>query len=522
MAIEADETAFELKGTNFFLYHLSFVSLASQNIRNGYEKIADEEGKQCMAKVENRLNRTIANFKNDITSIAEDEQMLRVYLEHTSSLVKRSATGAVAIALGIVDLVATGASYFYTDYQIRILREKLSEIDEMVSEMIADKIILKENQDFLFKEGKILGVNENLLIGHFNNLQRIHACDFLTVQMETDIARINDKLYRLKRSVLKNELSSDVLDIKTLERITTMSSFRDTVYILAPLELYRKAKLSIYSVNDEGVTFVVSYPEIGRTPVFKVASVLETSKHLLVPRNSDVNFRFLLPFNASLDKLNITETPPRSVESCIHVSSYMACHPFSVFPTRTQDCIESLFSKSDSSCFGRKIESSLGLSYGKSGVLVETKEHSDILDAKTGQIMRRLSGHLCTYAKDYKNLAIRIGKVVTPIFRNHLVINGKTDLSTRKIEFHSKTIQNVSLPEFKNPHTFRNLTQSHKRSIFHYLENPWVSGTIIAMFICSAIIFSLVMICVSRSCERGGTNVGVQLGGLDAGRIATF
>ena len=519
-ALETSEKAVELRGGDIFFYHLSFASVIPQKVRNGYLESIDEKGKTCFGKIDMVVNKTIDGFRKEIISIAKDEIMMKVYFRKTGILVKRAAVSAVALAISVVDLIATGASYFYQDWQLRVLREKLMSIDEMVQDMVSDRDILKGNQDYLFKEGKILGVNENLLVGHFNQLQRLHSCDVVRLKLEAEISKVNDKLYRLKSAILRREFNHNVLGLEALRKLTLMDSFRDTIYIMAPLELYRRAKLTIYNATEEGVTFIVSYPDIGRTPVHKIVSLLETSPSHLFPRDSNLHFQFLLPIDTSLSTLNLTNTVPHSTDSCIRLNGIMACHALSVLPSKTLECLDSLFSqKGDKSCFGGIVTKTLALAYGEKGVLVETRGESDILDAKTGQIKRRLKGHVCTYAENHQDLAIRFGTVVTPIFKDHLVVNADNFFSTKTLNFQSKTVENVSLPEVENPFSYRNLTYSRSKSLLHYLENPYVSGAIVTVFICLAIVFSLVTYCVSRCCTSGGTTVGVHVGALDGGRI---
>ena len=521
MALEASSTAFDLMEDGLMYLKVSFNSVIPKVIHDGYDNSMDKKGKECFKNISLRLNKTVEGFKKEMAEIGKDKLMLSVYMKNPQLFRKRATGSAIAIALGIFDLVATGASYFYTDYRLRLLQEKVLEVDETINQMNTDNDILKVNQDYLFKEGKTLGVHENVLAEHFNKLSELHSCDVFHLEMKSELSAIESKLNRLKKALLRNDFNSDVLSVKKIQKLTALNEFRDTIYLLAPFRLYDLAKLSLHSVDDNGLTFLVVYPKIGRSPKFKVVSVLETNRNLLIPRSgTNLYFRFLIPFNSALNETASYSGVIRDANSCYNLNGYLACHPYSILPAQTVDCLYALFNGTDGFCFGMAKKRKLSFAFGKKGVLIETRGKAEIMESHSGKILRSLDGHTCTYAEKHQDISVRFGNVVTPVFKQPLMVDSKHVFSARTLRFKTPEVKNFTLPEIQNPFSFRNLTQHHSKTIFSYLENPWVSGTIMVCFISTAVIFSLLVFCFSRcGTANGGTNVRVDMNAIDGGAI---
>ena len=520
-ALEAGNTAFDLLGDGLMYLRISFNSVISKQMRDGYNNEEDDDGIVCLDRIHDKVNKTVTRFKQEMVEIQEDKLMLPVYIKHSGTVLKRSVTGGIALALGIFDLIATSTAYFYTDYRLRLLQEKVMEIDELISNMNEHNVILETNQNYLYKEGKTLGIHENILANHFNQLSHLHACDVVTLESRYEISEIENKLELLKKALVKGELNTDVISVKALRELTLLDEFRDTVYILAPLQLYQHAKLSLHSVDENGINFLIAYPKIGRETKYKIVSVLETTKNILIPRTgTELYFSFLLPVNVPLNETESHIDEIRNADSCFELNGFLACHPYSVLTAQTVDCLNELFiGKKSGFCFGKTSKKDVSFSLG--GVLIETYGKAEIVDSQSGQILRSLDGHTCTYAEKHQDISVRFGRTVTPIFPRPLWVNSKHVFSAKMSKIFLQKVENVSLPQEQNPFPFRNLTAHHQHHIFHYLSNPLISGTIIVTFICSAIIFSLVVFCFSRCCgtANGGTNVRVDLGAVDGGAI---
>ena len=66
--------------------------------------------------------------------------------------------------------------------------------------------------------------------------------------------------------------------------------------------------------------------------------------------------------------------------------------------------------------------------------------------------------HKCTYLENGQNLAIEQGKSVQEIFPLPLQFQAQNSLVSDSLKYLSKQIQNFSLPELKNPKTYRSFS----------------------------------------------------------------
>lgn len=521
-ALEADDLAFEVRQDGIFFLRFSFGSVVSAEMREGYANVFDEDGQSCIFRIESRINQTVDAFRRKVNDINDNQMMLYEYLKRPQLMSKRASAGGVAVALSLIDLIATGASYFYTDYRIKAIKEKILELDELVNSLNTDRNAFKSNQEYLYEEGKIQGIHKKLLVDHFNELSQIHSCDVMSLEMEAEISRINDKLDGISRALIRNEVTEDVISLSAVEELTATAPFRDTIYLVAPMELYSLGKLSLHSTDADGITLLVSFPEISRKPAFKVVTILEASDKFLLPRfQTGFHFKFLMPRNVILKDLEMHIDEIRSADSCIEINRVVACHPFSTMTRQQSMCINDLLNGTRETCFGGRSGKNLTLVYGNKGVLVETKVESEMVDLHSGDVIERLNGHSCLYAKNYQNLAVRQKSAVIPIFHNPPTVKTSNGIEFKNLIFKSVRAKNFSLPKIQNPVKFKNVTFPSRQSFFEDLKNPWVSSGIMIAFICSTIMCVIFSCLIAKCCRNRDSNVnvfnvGTQRGGRDA------
>ena len=521
-AFEANELAFEYTQDNVFFLRFSFDSVISEQMRKGYKRVFDDDGQSCIFHIESRINRTVDSFKRKLNDINDNQMMLYEYLKRPYLMErKRASAGGVAVALSLIDLIATGASYFYTDYRLKMLREKVLALDELVNSLNTDRNAFKSNQEYLYEEGKIQGIHKQMLVDHFNELSQIHSCDVLHLEMETEIAKISGKLEGISRALMKNEVTEDVISLSAMEELTATAPFRGTIYLVAPMELYSLGRLSLHSTDANGVTLLVSFPEISRRPVFKVVTILETSKKFLVPRfQTGFHFKFLVPKSVSLEDLEMHIDEIRSTDSCVNVNKVLACHPFSTLSRGQLMCIDDLLNGTNGMCFGGTDEKNLTMDYGMDGVLVETKMESEIIDLHSGEIIERLNGHSCTYAENYHSLAVKTQKKVIPVFHNPPTVETLDGIDIGRLDFRSVRAKNFSLPKIPNPVKFKNVTFTSHKSFLEILKNPWVSSGVMVTFICSTILCVIFSCLVAKYCKNRNSNIVFNFGGQHRARDA--
>ena len=504
-ALETEGLAFEIKEDNIFYLTVSFGSIISKEMKKGYKTDLDD-GERCLARIEQKINATVKRFKQNLENIHDNQALLRLYIDNPHLMNKRDSTGSIAIALSLIDLVATSASYFYNDYCLRSLRTKIDEMDEVIQSLRADENTFVNNQEYLFREGKILGIQKNILLNHFNELAKIHSCDVIALGLQNELSAMKTKFTQLNTALLKNELTEDVIDLLSLEQLTMAKQFRNTIYRVSPIHLYSLAKLALHSVSDKDVTFIISYPVISRKPMFKRITLLETSKKLLLPRNRmSKNFKFLMPSDMHLNETAHSLNKICNGDTCFKIRHLIACNPNLKPPSSSINCLKNaLLEKRNNFCSSETPFKSLSLDYGKYGVLMETRGDGTVFNSITDEILLDIEDHKCTYLENGQNLAIEQGKSVQEIFPLPLQFQAQNSLVSDSLKYLSQQIQNFSLPELKNPKTYRNITLDHVPSFLHHLKDPFVASTIMATMLA----FVVIPIKMYKCCHKGQDQTG--------------
>ena len=518
-ALELQGKVLELKGDNVLYLHLGVNSILPQDIKDGYEDIEDEDGQRCLTKIENRWGQSVDFLIKRLRDIEDHQTYLALYLKYPSRYNKRSANN-FAVALSLLDMVATGAAYFYTDYRLRELKQKLSDMEERLEQIMMDERSFTQNQQFLFKEDEILGIHRNLIVEQVNRLEETHSCDVLTMKLDEQITKMEIYFDRLVEAAMINRLSHYVLDLDTLTHMTRAKGFDDTVYRVAPIHLYSLSQMSIHTVTDKSVTFVITYPIISNDPAFQEVALIETSHNMLVSRNDlSKNFRFLIPTNVQLQNAKNAIQDIRSSDACIRKHNLVACQKNVIPPPNTLKCLDSVLNgRETGSCFAKGDPTRFFVSYGKIGALIQSRETGQIMNLDNGKVLHNLNGNKCTYVPKRQNLGIKMGSEVLNLYPKSQEIDIKT-ARARPIRISSKTPKNFSLPHIPNPKVFKNVTSFRNGfSPLSYLKDPLVATCIIVSFIGITIMCVIGYLCFSKCCVRNGSNVNV-FNGVDGGML---
>ena len=521
-ALETEGQAFEFKEDNIFYFTISFGSIISKEMKEGYKNSDSDNGDKCLTRIEKKINATVKNFKSKLENIHDNQALLQLYLDNPHLISKRDSTGSIAIALSLIDLIATSASYFYTDFRLRSLRTKIDEMDELLQSLRSDETTFANNQEYLFREGKILGIQKNILLNHFNELAKIHSCDVIALGIKDDLSVLEMKFNGISRALLRNELTEDVIDMISLEKLTMAKQFSNTIYRVSPIHLYSLAKLALHSVSGNDATFIISYPVISKKPIFKRITLLETSTKLLIPRDGiSKNPKFLVPLDLPLNETANSLHRIRNGDTCINVRNLIACNPQSKPPLTSLNCLKNaLMEKKGSYCSSEGPVENLSLDYGKFGVLIETQGDGTIFDSVTNEILLDVKNHKCTYFENSQNLALSQGKFIKEIFPVPLQFLAHNSLAPNSLHYLSKTVQNFSLPIMKNPITFKNVTLTHVPLFLHYLKNPYVAVCIIATMLTIIVLAITICKCCPKCQDRPGGNWNFNMGGaVDGGNI---
>ena len=221
-------------------------------------------------------------------------------------------------------------------------------------------------------------------------------------------------------------MTDDIIDIKEMEYLTRHVSFKDTMYIISPALLYEFGNVYLRSVKGSHISLFLSFPEISRSDTMKVINVISPSfdmhLHQTKPR---INFQFLLPDTITMSRINISLHSISNADTCLSKGTFMACYSGSPLISSNLHCLRSIVQNdSHPSCFGERKKGNYLIDFGKNGALLETDGKGEIFDAKTGDILHYLRGHVCTYVPKRQRLAVEIDEKVSELSQSVCLQDG--------------------------------------------------------------------------------------------------
>ena len=368
-----------------------------------------------------------------------------------------------------------------------------------------------------------------MLQKRLNELEIVHSCDLLFLNFENKILKLEIFLDRLIDAIVDNELTRDLIDIITLEKLTMEDRFYDTLYRVSPMDLYSLSNLYMHSYSDTRLTFIVTYPVINRVHTMKLINVLETSaKSLLYNSKPKQHFQFLLPHDAPIENFNLNDV--RNANACLKTDRITACQSDAILPRQSMICLKSLVFGKESDFCSNEAESTGGLvlSYGKHGVLAQANGKGKIFRKNSDEVLKNFENRSCVYIPKSQNLLIEIDQVETNLFPDPLVWNGKATLGMIDAGVHIRSMPNFSVPEFKNPVIYKNATVRQSGHSLNYvlthLTKPWTIVMIIVVFICLTAMCVIILCCFLRFCKGSEVNVKMsgnsyRQGGIDGGQM---
>ena len=516
--LEKGEKVLDLRGHDSVFLVLDLKSIAPR-VSAGYENRDDKNGRKCLRRIENRLNATLADFRHKVDMHRRSTMALRVYVEdpeHRQVMQeKRSAAGA-AVALAILDLVVTGVSYVYTDYRLTALKERIYDLDEQINGLIADNSLMTNNQNFIYKENELMGLQKKIIVDYVNKIEYIHSCDLLYVDFENKMLRLELTLKRILDSITHGKLTDDLIDFHTLERMTLDSRFHSTIYRVSTVQLYKLSKLYLHSITADKVTFILSFPIVSRTYSYRSITVLDTNANFLRGTSEKEKYRFLIP--KTTDLLSVNMSTIRDATNCLNIDNFMACQNDATLPNYAYHCVQDLLIGNVSdNCFGTTKHGDIQLTYGKHGVLAHTRYMGTIYDVRTYEILWKLDRKSCTYVPKDKNLVLESRGVGFELFQEQMVWDVDWKMKLEPENDRIPRPGNLSLPEGNNPYVFNDTSHAtSKRFLLTFMskiENPWVAVTIIILSLSILITCILIICCIPRFCKSNGINVNQHFGG---------
>ena len=527
-ALELGERVFDLRGHDSVFLVLDLRSIAPK-VGAGYKNRDDKNGRKCLRRIESKLNATLADFRYKIDMHRRSKLALEVYVQDPDNREikqeKRSAAGA-AVALAILDLVVTGVTYVYTDYRINNLKERIYDLDEQINGLIAENGVMANNQNFIYKQNELMGIQKKVIVDYVNKIEYIHSCDLLYVDFENKMLRLELTLKRILNSITHGTLTDDLIDYQTLEQMTSDSRFHSTIYRVSAMEMYKLSKLYLHSVTADKITFILSFPVVSRSFSYKSVNVLSTNANFLHGTGRMPRYRFLIPKTMDLMSMNVSMI--RDATNCLEIGGVMACQNDATLPNYAYNCVRDLLNGNVSnSCFGTTRQGAIILTYGKHGVLSQTRYMGTIYDSRTYEILWKLNRESCTYVPKDKNLVLESRGIGFELFQKRAVwdVDWKMKLEPRPEIDYIPRHGNLSLPEINNPYVFNDTTSLvSKRFLLTFmskLSNPWVAVTIITLSLSILIACILITCCLPRFCKSSGINVNQNFGGhgIDGGNM---
>ena len=508
-SLETETMAYEFVRDDLIFVQMDLNSVIPAALKKSYEGKKDLEGKKCLDLIGKKLNDTVESFRSNVLDIQYQKEMLNEYLFDSKTASRRNA-GGIAVAIGLLDMVATGATFFYNDYRIKALQTKLADMNEYLSKINDERTHFVNNQEYLFKEGEIMGLHRDLITNQLNKLSFVHSCDVLYLNFDLEMIKLESTLNRIVQALLSGRLTTDIIDLDTVSKLTFRPYFYDSIYNISPNHLYSLSKLSLHSHEGNKLTFMVAYPYISRNQEWKRVNVLETSHKLLINRNDiSRHVHFLLPSNVSID--NFTMSQVRNGENCFKNSNLLVCEPNSVLTAHSMSCLKSIIlNESSKNCFTESTKSDFSFDYGSNGILIETKKGGKLLNLTTGRTIKDFFGHGCIYVEKKRDLGFSSNGFKMELFPESMLLKSKLFFRKNILKFHSKVVKNFTLPTVNNPISFRNISFMEPESFLNVLSQPLIATCLIVITIGCMTFCIIGYLCISKCCKQTQSNVNLN------------
>ena len=474
--------------------------------------VEDGEGKNCFMTIAKAFDSVLRFFHKKVMRIRTDGQILEKHLQITNPR-KRSTGVAVAIVMGIVNLIVTGSTFVYNQIQFGELKERLMELEIQNAETTHQLSVFGNNAEFLFHENAFLGLSNNIVLQHLNVLQKVHACDVLLVTFDTCLAQLKFALSQMLDSIDSKKLTRHLIDHETLSELTLQPFFRGTVYSWSPYELYSKSRVFLRSFDVNEIVLIVAFPRIGLSYTEKVVEVVDTYNSVLLPHYGAYT-NYLLPRNVSLDRIENNLNRLRPAINCISSQVYFSCQNDSHLSHMENECFTSLFAKEfdNSKCFSSATYKPLSIAYSKSGALIRSENGAKVKELTTGKTIFDSGDTSCFFLKDGKRLRVETPNGDFFLFTKAPVFSSSVFPSAVKTVFVGKKIKNFTLPENDNPFSYNGTSVLNSDFTLRFLHRHgniiFVTIIVVSLSIVACGVISVICSFIGRRPDdRGPVNV---------------
>ena len=124
LGLEVEEKVHQINGEQTLVVELDLSADLDTKFKTGYHD--DKEGGECLKGMEQKINQTLEVHVRELMDYFTGLEAVKRLNEHDrGSSMKRSPGVGAALALAILDLVATGAVYFHTITGLALLETTL-------------------------------------------------------------------------------------------------------------------------------------------------------------------------------------------------------------------------------------------------------------------------------------------------------------------------------------------------------------------------------------------------------------
>jgi len=507
-ALEVERKALELSKDEVMVINIDMNFDLTDQLNLGYLKKNDLEGSTCVLHIKDRLNISLDSFFTQVQNLKDERDMLTTFLDDKQFSGKRSTGVAVAVVLGMVNLIATSSSYIYSDYRLNNLKGRITELEGVVEGLYASHGTMFNNAEFLYNENTFHGIHKNLIVEHVNQLKDIHSCDILNLSLERIISGLESTLNKFLDAIISGKLNRFILNHESLKKLTLEPIFKETIFFVAPSELYSLAKVNLFAFSKTKITFLMSFPKISRLYNFQMVNVVDLNKNLLLPK-TDHSFRFLVPLNVSLNQVSMPSIS--SANHCLYTKHFVACQRNSIVNSDTKFCVKSLLDqKVDDRCF-KKVEKKhkFLVDYTSTGAVLEVQKGSQIFSTRLKKIRFSFDYDMCIFLPKENDLVLRISNQDYELFPKvpYFSMNFLGMATSLNVEKGNMTF--LSLPQFNNSNKFNETKAMTGNTLFLLFHKNKTTILIVSiMLFLSIVTVSICIVCIIHKCKKGKDDDG--------------
>ena len=468
-----------------------------------YKASKDELGEACMEEIIYRLNHSLSEFYDEVSSFKEEKDMLDIYLNDPEFLgrEKRSSGAMIlAILVSISNFAATGLNIALSQLRLNSFDTRLTLMAERIQALHASQSVISNNLELLFEKDEFLGIQTNLIKNHVNLVKTHHSCIVVSSHMDSMISNMERKMFEIKKSMYSNELSIGLIRKDAISSVTRQALFEQTIYRISPSLLYEYAHADLVSFKGGKATFLVSYPVIGRKYEFDYFEIYEAPQ--LVGQTSDLPMGFLMPRHMTLTQLLNNTKIIRSPAYCKLHSLFRAC-PDVFFKT---DCIRSMLLNENISKNCPIKNGTQAVTYTKTGALIDLGKNDQIFDHKKQSLLyagNETNITQCLFIPERDQLLFISESSKYPLFPTTKIrhFEVKPIVQRTHIKLHLN-VGNLSFPNFNSSLARQHLTVTQE------IDYTFVIGIAIGSSLLFILLFHLIVfLCKHRICVIDGKSL---------------